>query len=100
MGGFVFALFYPFIIITYALLLGALIASLAVFIYNTSTGKKNGWPVKNKVGAIIAGIIFIAAIITTVIVIIHTCGLIGELTPTSSSAPASNAAIVLITMNL
>ena len=100
MGGFVFALFYPFIIITYALLLGALIASLAVFINNTRAGSKNGWPVKNKVGAIVAGLIFVAVIITTVIVIIYTSGLIGELTPASSSAPASSAAIALLTMNL
>ena len=59
--GFIFALFYPFLIIIYALLAGALIASLIVFINNMRNGVANRWPTKNLVGAIIAGIIFVMA---------------------------------------
>lgn len=96
MGGFVFALFYPFIIITYALLSGALIASLAVFINNTRSGSKNGWPTKNKVGAIVSGIIFIVVVSYTILFAIYTTGLFAYLTPAQNSAPASSAAIAML----
>lgn len=97
--GFVFALFYPFLIIIYALLAGALIASLIVFINNMRNGVANKWPTKNLVGAIIAGIIFVMALTTTMIVIYHTTGTFSmDNSPNSSSSV--DAAIALMAMNL
>ena len=97
--GFVFALFYPFLIIIYALLAGALIASLIVFINNMHNGVINKWPTKNLVGAIIAGIIFVMALTTTIIVIYHTTGMFSmDNHPNSSSSV--DAAIALMAMNL
>ena len=85
--GFVFALFYPFLIIIYALLAGVLIASLIVFINNMRNGVANKWPTKNLVGAIIAGIIFVVALTTTMIVIYHTTGMFSmDNHPNSSSS--------------
>ena len=97
--GFVFALFYPFLIIIYALLAGALIASLTVFINNMRNGVANKWPTKNLVGAIIALIIFVVALATTMIVIYHTTGAFSmDNSPNSSSSV--DAAIALVAMNL
>ena len=97
--GFVFALFYPFLLIIYALLAGALIASLIVFINNMRNGVANKWPTKNLVGAIIAGIIFVMALATTMIVIYHTTGMFSmDNSPNSSSSV--DAAIALMVMNL
>ena len=97
--GFVFALFYPFLLIIYALLAGALIASLIVFINNMRNGVANRWPTKNLVGAIIAGIIFVMALATTMIVIYHTTGMFSmDNSPNSSSSV--DAAIALMAMNL
>ena len=97
--GFVFALFYPFLLIIYALLAGALIASLIVFINNMRNGVANRWPTKNLVGAIIAGIIFVMALATTMIVIYHTTGMFSmDNSPHSSSSV--DAAIALMAMNL
>ena len=85
--GFVFALFYPFLIIIYALLAGALIASLIVFINNMRNGVANKWPTKNLVGAIIAGVIFVVALTTTMITIYYTTsGFSTENSPNSSSS--------------
>ncbi len=85
--GFVFALLYPFLIIIYALLAGALITSLIVFINNMRNGVANKWPAKNLVGAIIAGIIFVVALTTTMIVIYHTTGMFSmDNSPNSSSS--------------
>ena len=85
--GFVFALFYPFLIIIYALLAGALIASLIVFINNVRNGVTNKWPTKNLVGAIIAGIIFVVALTTTMITIYYTTsGFSTDNSPNSSSS--------------
>ena len=93
--GFVFALFYPFLIIIYALLAGALIASLIVFINNMRNGVANKWPTKNLVGAIIAGIIFVVALTTTMITIYYTTiGFSSDSHPNSSSS--IEAAIALI----
>ena len=97
--GFVFALFYPFLLIIYALLAGALIASLIVFINNMRNGVANRWPTKNLVGAIIAGIIFVMALATTMIVIYHTTGMFSmDNSPNSSSSV--DAAIALMAINL
>ncbi len=97
--GFVFALFYPFLIIIYALLAGALFASLIVFINNMRNGVANKWPTKNLVGAIIAGIIFVMALTTTMIVIYHTTGVFSmDNSPNNSSSV--DAAIALMSMNL
>ena len=97
--GFVFALFYPFLIIIYALLAGALIASLIVFINNMRNGVANKWPTKNLVGAIIALIIFVVALATTMIVIYHTTGTFSmDNSPNSSSSV--DAAIALMAKNL
>lgn len=97
--GFVFALFYPFLIIIYALLAGALIASLIVFINNMRNGVANKWPTKNLVGAIIAGIIFVVALTATMIVIYHTTGAFSmDNHPNSSSSV--EAAISLMTSKL
>lgn len=97
--GFVFALFYPFLIIIYALLAGALIASLIVFINNMRNGVANKWPTKNIMGAIIAGIIFVMALTTTMILIYYTT--IGFSTDNSSNSSSSiEAAIALMAMNL
>lgn len=97
--GFIFALFYPFLIIIYALLAGALIASLTVFINNMRNGVANKWPTKNLVGAIIALIIFVVALATTMIVIYHTTGAFSmDNSPNSSSSV--DAAIALVAMNL
>ena len=97
--GFVFALFYPFLLIIYALLAGALIASLIVFINNMRNGVANRWPTKNLVGAIVAGIIFVMALTTTMIVIYHTTGMFSmDNSPNSSSSV--DAAIALMAMNL
>ena len=97
--GFVFALFYPFLLIIYALLAGALIASLIVFINNMRNGVANKWPTKNLVGAIVAGIIFVMALATTMIVIYHTTGMFSmDNSPNSSSSV--DAAIALMAMNL
>ncbi|MBP3733190.1 MAG: hypothetical protein J6I84_08085 [Bacilli bacterium] len=97
--GFVFALFYPFLIIIYALLAGALIASLIVFINNMRNGVANKWPTKNLVGAIIAGIIFVVALTTTMIVIYYTTiGFSSDSHPNSSSSV--EAAISLMTLKL
>ena len=97
--GFVFALFYPFLLIIYALLAGALIASLIVFINNMRNGVANKWPTKNLVGAIIAGIIFVMALATTMIVIYHTTGMFSmDNSPNSSSSV--DATIALMAMNL
>ena len=97
--GFVFALFYPFLIIIYALLAGALIASLIVFINNMRNGAANKWPTKNLVGAIIAGIIFVVALTTTMIVIYYTTiGFSADNHPNSSSS--IEAAISLMTLKL
>ena len=85
--GFVIALFYPFLIIIYALLAGALIASLIVFINNMRNGVTNKWPTKNLVGAIIAGIIFVVALTTTMITIYYTTsGFSTDNSPNSSSS--------------
>ena len=97
--GFVFALFYPFLLIIYALLAGALIASLIVFINNMRNGVANRWPTKNLVGAIIAGIIFVMALATTMIVIYHTTGMFSVGSPASNPS-SSAAAIALMAMNL
>ena len=97
--GFVFALFYPFLLIIYALLAGALIASLIVFINNMRNGVANRWPTKNLVGAIIAGIIFVMALATTMIVIYHTTGMFSVGSPASNPS-SSAAAIALMTINL
>lgn len=95
--GFVFALFYPFLIIIYALLAGALIASLIVFINNMRNGVANKWPTKNLVGAIIAGIIFVVALTTTMITIYYTTS--GFSTDDSHNNSSSiDAAIALMTM--
>ena len=97
--GFIFALFYPFLIIIYARLAGALIASLTVFINNMRNGVANKWPTKNLVGAIIALIIFVVALATTMIVIYHTTGAFSmDNSPNSSSSV--DAAIALVAMNL
>lgn len=97
--GFVFAFFYPFLIIIYALLAGALLASLAVFINNMRNGAANKWPTKNLVGAIIAGIIFVMALTTTMIVIYHTTSMFSmDNHPNSSSS--IEAAIALMAINL
>ena len=85
--GFVFALFYPFLIIIYALLAGVLIASLIVFINNMRNGVANKWPTKNLVGSIIAGIIFVVALTTTMILIYYTTiGFSTDNHPNSSSS--------------
>jgi len=85
--GLVFAFFYPFLIIIYALLAGALIASLIVFINNMRNGVANKWPTKNLVGAIIAGIIFVVALTTTMITIYYTTsGFSTDNSPNSSSS--------------
>jgi len=97
--GFVFALFYPFLIIIYALLAGALIASLIVFINNMRNGATNKWPTKNLVGAIIAGIIFVVALTTTMIVIYYTTSAFSpDNHPNNSSSV--EAAISLMTFKL
>ena len=97
--GIVFALFYPFLIIIYALLAGALIASLIVFINNMRNGVANKWPTKNLVGAILALIIFVVALATTMIVIYHTTGMFSmDNSPNSSSSV--DAAIALMAKNL
>ncbi len=97
--GFVFALFYPFLVIIYALLAGALIASLIVFINNMRNGVANRWPTKNLVGAIIAGIIFVMALTTTMITIYYTAIVFSsDNSPNSSSS--IDAAIALMAMNL
>lgn len=97
--GFVFALFYPFLIIIYALLAGALIASLIVFINNMRNGVANKWPTKNLVGAIIAGIIFVVALTTTMIVIYYTTGTFSmDNSPNSSSSV--EVAISLMSLKL
>ena len=95
--GFVFALFYPFVIIIYALLAGALIASLIVFINNMRNGVANKWPTKNLVGAIIAGIIFVVALTTTMIVIYFTTGTFSMVDRPNSSSSVE-AAIALMAM--
>lgn len=93
--GFVFALFYPFLIIIYALLAGALIASLIVFINNMRNGVANKWPTKNLVGAIIAGIIFVVALTTMMIVIYHTTGMFSmDNSPNSSSSVDASVMLV------
>ncbi len=97
--GFVFALFYPFLIIIYALLAGALIASLIVFINNMRNGVANKWPTKNLVGAIIAGIIFVVALTTTMIVIYFTTGTFSMVDHHNSSSSVE-AAISLMTLKL
>ncbi len=97
--GFVFALFYPFLIIIYALLAGALIASLIVFINNMRNGVANKWPTKNLVGAIIAGIIFVVALTTTMIVIYYTTDMFSmDNHPNNSSS--IEEAISLMTLKL
>lgn len=100
MGGFVFALIYPFMVIAYALLLGAFIASLVVLINNLRTGGKSGWHIKNRVGAIISGLVLLAVTITTIILMVYTVDLFSSSTPTSSSAPTSSAALALMVSNL
>ena len=90
--GFVFALFYPFLIIIYALLAGALIASLIVFINNMRNGAANKWPTKNLVGAIIAGIIFVVVLTTTIITIYYTTS--GFSTDNSSNSSSSIDAMI------
>lgn len=97
--GIVFALFYPFIIIGYALLVGAFIASLIVFINNLRTGGKSGWPVKNKVGAIISGIIFATVVIATIALTVYAVTFFSSDTSSSSSS-MRNAGIALMTMNI
>ena len=97
--GFVFALFYPFLIIIYALLAGALIASLIVFINNMRNGVANKWPTKNLVGAIIAGIIFVVALTTTMIVIYYTTGTF-SMDNSSNSSSSVEAAISLMSLKL
>lgn len=95
--GFVFALFYPFLIIIYALLAGALIASLIVFINNMRNGVANKWPTKNLVGAIIAGIIFVVALTTTMITIYYTTSGFSSDNHSNSSS-SIEAAIALMAM--
>lgn len=97
--GFVFALFYPFLIIIYALLAGALIASLIVFINNMRNGVANKWPTKNLVGAIIAGIILVVVLTTTMIVIYFTTGTFSMVDHHNSSSSVE-AAISLMTLKL
>ena len=98
--GVIFALFYPFLIIAYALLLGAFIASLVVLINNLRTGGKSGWPIKNRVGGIISGLVLLAVTIATIILMVYTVDLFSSSTPTSSSAPTSSAALALMVSNL
>lgn len=95
--GFVFALFYPFLIIIYALLAGALFASLIVFINNMRNGVINKWPTKNLVGAIIAGIIFVVVLTTTMIVIYFTTGTFSMVNHHNSSSSIETA-IALMAM--
>ena len=63
---FLLYLLYPFIIIIGAILLGAVIISLIVFINNMKNGADNKWPTKNIVGAIISGIIFTIFVVSWV----------------------------------
>ena len=93
---FLLYLLYPFIIIIGALLLGAVIISLIVFINNMKNGANNKWPTKNIVGAIISGIIFTIALITIIRCFMGTFSIGSPASNPSSSA----AAIALMAMNL
>ena len=97
--GIVFALFYPFIIIAYALLIGAFVTTLIVFINNMRNGGKSGWPVKNKVGAIISGIIFATVVIATIALTVYAVTFFSSDTSSSSSS-MRNATIAIMSMNL
>ena len=98
--GIIFALFYPFIIIAYALLLGAFITTLSLFIHNMRCGAKNSWPIKNRIGAIISGVIFIVAVVATIALTIYAVGFFSTSPSTSSSSSMRNAAIALMVLNL
>ena len=98
--GIVFALFYPFIIIAYALLIGAFFTTLIVFINNMRNGSKNKWPVKNRVGAIISGIIFATVVIATIALTVYAVDFFSSSPSSNSSSSVRNAATALMTMNL
>ena len=97
--GIIFALFYPFIIIAYALLIGAFVTTLIVFINNLRTGGKSGWPVKNRIGAIISAILFIVAVVATIALSVYTVDFFST-NSSSSSSSMRNAAIAIMSMNL
>lgn len=81
------------------LLAGALIAYSIVFINNMRNGVANKWPTKNIVGAIIAGIIFVVALTTAMIVIYYTTSAFSaDNSPNSSSSV--EAAISLMPLKL
>ena len=98
--GIVFALFYPFIIVAYALLVGAFIASLIVFINNLRTGGKNKWPVKNRIGAIISAVLFIAVIAATIALTVYAVDFFSSSPSSNSSSSVRNAATALMAMNI
>ena len=95
MGGFIFSLLYPFIIFASALVLGVLVASMAIFVTNMKDGTKKKWPGKNIAGSIISALFFIVAVITAILLIMHVTSLFSYTAPTSSSAPASSTASAL-----
>lgn len=98
--GIVFALFYPFIIIAYALLIGAFVTTLIVFINNMRNGGKSGWPVKNKVGAIISAVLFIAAIAATIALTVYAVDFFSSSPSSNSSSSVRNAATALMALNI
>ena len=96
---FLLYLLYPFIIIVGAILLGAVIISLIVFINNLKNGANNKWPTKNIVGAIISGIIFTIALIIIIVCFMGTFDSFSIGSPASN--PSSSAtAIALMAMKL
>ena len=98
--GIIFALFYPFIIIAYALLLGAFITTLSLFIHNMRCGAKNSWPIKNRIGAIISGVIFIVAVVTTIALTVYAVDFFSSSPSSNSSSSVRNAATALMAMNI
>ena len=98
--GIVFALFYPFIIIGYALLIGAFFTTLIVFIYNMKNGGKNKWPVKNRIGAIISAILFIAVIAATIALTVYAVDFFSSSPSSNSSSSVRNAVTALMSINL
>ena len=98
--GIIFALFYPFIIIAYALLLGAFITTLSLFIHNMRCGAKNSWPIKNRIGAIISGVIFIVAVVATIALTVYAVDFFSSSPSSNSSSSVRNAATALMAMNI
>ena len=98
--GIIFALFYPFIIIAYALLLGAFITTLSLFIHNMRCGAKNSWPIKNRIGAIISGVIFIVAVVATIALTVYAVDFFSSSPSSNSSSSVRNAATALMATNI